>query len=890
MGYNTHQKLIDNINAIRVALEWKESDRLSSEQTEALKKYAGFGGIKAVLYPNTTKEDWIKENATDNDLKLFENIKALHDLLQQHFDEKEYKQIIDSLKNSVLTAFYTPEIIPKTIYSVLKEKGLQPENIYEPSAGAGIFVTEATKAFHFLKGITAVEKDILSGRVLTALGSSIPVPVSVQIKGFENTSSDENDKFDLIVSNIPFGSFRVYDKSFNEAALTGKIHNYFFAKGLDKIKEGGILAYITTDAFLNTSSNQAAREYLFNNADFVSLTVMPDNLMKDTGNTEAPSHLLMVQKNTNKDALSDEEQLLINTVEQENVFGKYNINQYIQQHPDVITADEIKPGKDQYGKSHQTVWQDGDINAIAKKLGSVLFNDIGKRVNRNAFALSAAQKQIDSRAQLTFKPAPEYKNENISVQLGLFDAAPAENINRAMAYINALDETTIEKNTARLVNKIKASDKPEQEAFVLITAKSKLFKQYVYKLYSNAVEINFASNWQNASAISNELNSLSEKLRGYNHDFFIEGESGFHFSFGSEDEKLDELTDINSLYKEGTLVIHKGSVGFVSYSASENDRAVFLPSLNDKKDLIFYQQYIGLRDGYLNLNERENIFNNNHQYQRERLHDAYNNFIAQHGNLNSQANRHRILKDEAFGAIILASLERKDGGQFIKADVLTQTLIENKQAFVTDDPIEALARSLNDTGKVDIEFITAATRLTGNKAIESLGSHIYLDPATNDWQTADQFLSGNVVAKLITAKDEAEKNPANAQFQRSFEALEKVQPEIIPFELLDFNLGERWIPQDYYNRFASHLFELDTEVNYFPSVDSFKVKVQGSNAKINQEYAIITKAGKTSYGNTLLENALENTTPFYTYEITRGDKTVRVPDNDAIQLAHQKIE
>ncbi len=117
-----------------------------------------------------------------------------------------------------------------------------------------------------------------------------------------------------------------------------------------------------------------------------------------------------------------------------------------------------------------------------------------------------------------------------------------------------------------------------------------------------------------------------------------------------------------------------------------------------------------------------------------------------------------------------------------------------------------------------------------------------------------------------------------------------MQPEKIPFELLDFNLGERWIPQDYYNRFASHLFELNTDVNYFPSLDTFKVKVSGGNAKTNQEYAVTTKTGSTTYGNVILEHALENTSPFYTYEIQKGDKTIRLPDNDAIQLAHQKIE
>ena len=189
MGYNVRQKLIDNIEAIRIALEWKEGNKLSSAQVEALQKYAGFGGIKAVLYPNASKDEWIKQNATETDLKLHADIMELHNLLQQHFNDKEYKQVIDSIKNSVLTAFYTPSIIPQTLYNVLKDKGLQPESIYEPSAGAGVFVTEASKAFHHLRNITAIEKDILSGRVLTAMSSSIPVPVSVQTKPFENTST-----------------------------------------------------------------------------------------------------------------------------------------------------------------------------------------------------------------------------------------------------------------------------------------------------------------------------------------------------------------------------------------------------------------------------------------------------------------------------------------------------------------------------------------------------------------------------------------------------------------------------------------------------------------------------------------------------------------------------
>ena len=370
MGYNSQQKLKDNIAAIQIALEWKQGQLLLSEQVEALKRYAGFGGLKAVLYPNAPKEEWIKLKASKEDLRLYPDIIELHQLLQQHLNEAAYKQAIDSIKNSILTAFYTPEIIPQTVLNVLKRQGIEPKKMYEPSSGAGVFVTEAAKIFPALENITAVEKDILSGRVLTALSSSIPVPVSVQIKGFEETLNEENGKSDLIISNIPFGNFRVYDNAFKEEAIAGKIHNYFFAKGLDKIKDGGLLAFITTDAFLNSTSNAAAREYVFNHANLISLNVLPDNLMRDTGNTEAPSHLLIVQKDISKQSLSINEELLINTIETGNEFGKYPINQFIQQHPEIILGNEIKAGKNQYGKANQTVWQNGDINNIKKKLAA----------------------------------------------------------------------------------------------------------------------------------------------------------------------------------------------------------------------------------------------------------------------------------------------------------------------------------------------------------------------------------------------------------------------------------------------------------------------------------------------------------------------------------------
>lgn len=888
MGYNSQQKLRDNIEAISIVLELKPGISPTKEQAGVLMKYSGFGGLKAVLYPYESKEEWIKLGASKQDLALRPQVMELHQLLQEHLNDEDYKKSIGSIRNSILTAFYTPEIVPQTLFAVLKEKGIEPKTMYEPSAGAGVFVTEASKVFPDLSGITAIEKDFLTGKVLTALEGSIDVPVNVEIKGFEETPNNADGKYDLIISNIPFGNFQVNDDAIADKHLKDKIHNYFFAKGLTKIKEGGILSYITTDGFLNSPSNKTARDYLFHNSNFISLSVMPDNLMKDNSNTEAPSHLLIVQKQTGKKDITTHEQNLIETSEQQNEFGEYHVNRYIILHPEIILGNEIKPGKNQYGRATETIWQKGDINQIAAKLAATIGDGISKRFNKQAFSLSPVLKKQNSGKLLTYTDMPESKADGSSVQLGLFDMAPTAAINRANAYINSLDETVVDKKTARLLNIIRTKDKPEHELLVMITAKSTAFKQYVYKTYSNADEIQPVVNWMNAGGFQNELKGLSNVLQKYAHEYYNEGETVFHLSFGKEEN--DIIQQPNPYYKEGTLIVHNSRVGFLSFLSGENDNPIFLPSLYDKKDLAFYEQYTAVRDNYLLLSDKELNEKKDYPELRNELNEAYEALIKGYGLLNSNINRHRILKDEVFGLMMLSSLERKEGEQFVKADILTHSLVPKQEAFHTADPLEALAKSLNDKGKVDIEFIAAATDSTEEEALSALGNHIYLNPSTLVWETADQLLSGNVVAKLRQAAEVVNANPDNAQLLRSMQALEKVQPEKIPFELLDFNLGERWIPLDYYNRFASHLFELDAEVNYFASVDTFKVKLTTSNAKTDQEYMVNPKDGRRTYGDKLLEHALENTTPFFSYEVDLGDKTIRVPDNDAIQLGHQKVE
>lgn len=892
MGYNAKQKLLDNIAAISLALKETGKVPFSKQDITVLQKYSGFGGIKAVLYPYDSKDTWIAQGATKQDLRLYPMVMEFHELLKQYLEEKQYQAVINSIKNSVLTAFFTPQVVPETLYNVLKAQGVMPKHLYEPSAGAGIFITEAVKAFPELEKITAVEKDLLTGKVLKAISSGWTVTSNVYIQGFEETSSEDSEDYDFVISNIPFGNFSVYDKTIKDKALTGKIHNYFFAKGLEKLSDGGLLTYITTDAFLNSPSNEKARQYLFERADFVSLSAMPDNLMTGTGNTQAPSHLLVVQKHTDKTGLSEEETLLLETKELKNEYGAYHLNSYLHNHPECIIGDSVSPGKNQYGQAHQKIWQQGAIDDIRDALFKNLSRDIKAYFNPEEFRwaqVKAISKKPPLKKQFTYLDMPEHKKLDMSLQLGLFDMASSEELTRGMDYINKLDATVVEKQSARVMGIIKTKDNPKHESVVFITAKQSGSKRFVYKFYANVEQLSFSANWMDARLLGYEFSLLSGELRKYGHDFIYEGDPDIKRALGLEQNIKNTFQGLKTFYREGTLVAHHDMIGRLQHLNTKEGKANFSPLLR-QDSLDFFKDYIALRDAYLDLtgNGKSMDISNS---KRDYLNRLYESFISRYGKLNLPSNQKRIDRDSAFGMTMLSSLERKTPEGFVKADILLESVTTLEKPFTTRDPVEALARSLSDRGKVDLDFITLATGLEEHEAIMALEGHIYLNPASGAWETADQYLSGNVVEKLQLVREFMEKHPDHLQVSQSLEALEKVQPERIAFELLDFNLGERWIPTTYYERYGQELFDQQVQVEYFPSVDTFKVRTHIHNTQTDREYAITTKSGRTTYGYALFEHALENTTPFFSYEIegTDGKKT-RIPDNEAIQLAHEKIE
>ncbi len=246
MAFNRKQRLRDNIEAIRTAFTLEREQRAATAEERAiLRKYCGFGGLKCILNPARELTDavhWAK-----SDLELFAPTVELHRLIRENSrDDMEYKRFVDSLKASVLTAFYTPKEITDTIADVLADYSVRPSRVLEPSAGVGVFV-DAVLRHNPDADVMAFEKDLLTGTILRQLHPD----KKMRIDGFEKIEKPFNDYFDLAVSNIPFGDIAVFDAEFQKSESFGRrssqkaIHNYFFLKGLDTVRDGGIVAFIT---------------------------------------------------------------------------------------------------------------------------------------------------------------------------------------------------------------------------------------------------------------------------------------------------------------------------------------------------------------------------------------------------------------------------------------------------------------------------------------------------------------------------------------------------------------------------------------------------------------------------------------------------------------------
>lgn len=292
----------NNIAAIKLLKSLEEGNRLATpEEQVVLSKYVGWGGLADAF----DESKWPKE---------YEELKEL-------LNKKEY----ESARESTLTAFYTPPVVLESIYDTLRNFGFENGNILEPACGTGNFFGMLPEDMRESK-MYGVELDSISGRIAQYL-----YPESnIAIEGFEETNLPDNF-FDVTISNVPFGDFGVYDPKYNHYGF--RIHDYFFAKGLDKLRPGGVMAYITSSGTMD-KTNSNVRKYISQKADLLGAIRLPNNTFKTNAGTEVTSDILFLKK---RDTPKTEEPDWIYTESYEDT--GLSINSYFIEHPEMVMGD-----------------------------------------------------------------------------------------------------------------------------------------------------------------------------------------------------------------------------------------------------------------------------------------------------------------------------------------------------------------------------------------------------------------------------------------------------------------------------------------------------------------------------------------------------------------------
>ena len=939
MAFNRKARLQANINAIRTAFALRDELRIPTDtEREIISQYCGFGGLKCVLNPVDNKAAWSK-----NDLPLYDLTAELHDLIRENTDsEDEYKLYVASMKQSVLTAFYTPKEIPETIWSVMDELNLKPQKVLEPSAGMGVFI-DTMRTVNPDAQVTAFEKDRLTGLLLSKLHAN--EGMDIHVEGFERIQPSELGKFDLAISNIPFGETKVFDpiysnhKSVMRRTISKSLHGYFIQKGLDAVRDGGMVAFITTRNYLD-SQNVARLNMLFEKANLVTALRLPDNLFKDNANTEAGSDLIIIQKNEHKQGLSENEQLINLTYSPEGEHVIYNA--YYERHSENVLATTTLRGTDQYGKPALEYQHSGGVEGIAHDMRERLMDELPKHLNFTMFTgiespILTQEEEVQAEPVEAETVIEEAEDEEIKedkeesakvVSMPITPELPREEAaakptmeikpeaNGQLSLFDLWGMTVQEQPKPKAEpKKEKKERKKERIAREKQEAKAEMAKKsYV----EQQLAVYDSLDWEENPPINGFYEMMMDLSPERRRELLERGQQKIESNAEqrnevakkeqqrktdaerreAEQKRQDELMKPRKF--EGTMYQHlrDGSV-VVDYhqqlgvlSEVRDGSAVFNPLTLPATQVPKMRLYVNVRDYYEQLYNYEADKRQPNGLLRANLNSYYDEFVMRFGCLNEKANAKMIMMDA--GGRDMLSLERSEDSHFVKADIFDRPVsFSIGEVTHVETAQEAVSASLNKYGEVDLGYMSELTDKTRDELIQELDGQIFLNPLTGDYEVRDKFIAGNVVEKIkaIERGIEANGGEINDQTEKSLKALKDAVPTPIPFEELDFNFGERWIPATVYSSYMSNLFETGVDIVYSPNIDEYDVSCERKNMKIWREFYV--QGEYRGYdGMALLRHALHNTVPNIMKCVGEDENgnDIKARDAEAIQLANSKID
>ena len=367
------QKFARNIEAIRTLFKLEEEHRgATAEEQQVLSQYVGWGGLADAFDPS--KDSWAKEYA---------ELKGL-------LSEDEYA----AARASTLNAHYTSPTVIRGIYDAVERMGFRSGNILEPSMGVGNFFGMLPNSMQDSR-LYGVELDSLTGRIAKKLYPQADITVA----GFETT--DRRDFYDLAVGNVPFGQYKVNDKAYNKLGFS--IHNYFFAKAIDQVRPGGIVAFVTS-RYTMDSKDSTARKHMAERADLLGAIRLPNNAFRANAGTDVVSDIIFLQK---RDRPIDHEPDWVQLGKTEDGFA---INQYFVDHPEMVLG-ELTAESTQYGREELTV-APLEGTSLADQLAEAVRHIEGQYTAAEVDTPDIAEEETTRR---TLPADPEVKNFSYTV-------------------------------------------------------------------------------------------------------------------------------------------------------------------------------------------------------------------------------------------------------------------------------------------------------------------------------------------------------------------------------------------------------------------------------------------------------------------------------------------
>lgn len=836
--FSLTRKADDNIKAIetlkKIISDYRSAKEVTEDEQKLLVKYVGWGGIPQIF--DEKNKQW----------------SSRHNKLKELLTDSEYR----SAKASVLNAHYTHPAVIRGIWSGIQKMGLTGGNIVEPAAGIGHFIGLSPKILHDNSSFTAVELDSLTG----AIAKYLYPQSDVLTQGFE-TVPILDESVDLFISNVPFGNYPVTDIDYKEKWKTAQIHNYFFVKAMDKVKAGGIVAFVTS-RYTMDSQNADVRNYLNDRAALIGAIRLPSDAFLKNANTEVVTDIIFLRKKF-------ENEKKYNGVR---VSDQYYINDRGFKKVNGTSLDEVVPGFEEYDLFY-TRNEQGKYKIFEGYTGQGLsswsrLDDLGKV------------------AKLWSEQMPAMKNK-------LPELLKAYENQISPRYLKNTDWVSVEKTslpgkTGEAESRVNGYwlSHPEMILGDMIVGKG---------LYSDN-ELTVKSNGD----IEAQLNAAIDKLPSGVFQAKKSESTDIYDKVMLENPEVKALQDGEHIILDG-VVYRKISEFKRDYGEDAGRTIQSLRKVNLKgTEFEKVKSLIEINSAARNLIEVQNRSGDDKVFKpaMRSLNSLYDSFVKKHGYLNDRKNA-KLLTDKEYGEdpnmAFLKALEiyDEDKKKYDKADIFTKRVsFPVKNIEKTDNSIEALTVSLSEFGGVNVERMAELTGKEIDEVVNELNGFIYKDPDSGVYVTKDEYLSGNVKVKLKAAELKSKDDRAMLE---NIEALRSVIPADLTAADIDISLGSNWIPLADYQEFVDKIVDRKgaVTVEFSKTLNNWRIVYPdrynyANTSANNSEYGT-----ERVWGSDLVGMALNHRTPKVYDTIGSGSEKQRVlnvPETSVAQEKQQKLK